>query len=82
VEDDLFDVFRNERPSLVWVGCADSMQAALELIRSKAAGPEEQFIVYGVVTHDKVYLRAGDCSSENQDSLPVTRIGKVRLDQP
>ena len=65
MKDDLFDVFRREQPSLVWIGSTDSLQAAHELIRSKAIGPSEQFIIYGVVTHIRVYLRAEDCFQGN-----------------
>ena len=64
MKDDLFDVFRNDKPSLIWIGSAGSMKAAWELIKSKAVTPDEQFIVYGVVTHDRVYLRARDCFEE------------------
>jgi hypothetical protein len=64
MEDDLFEVFRDEdpRPRLVWVGNADSIEAARELIRSNAYGAREKFIVYSVATHRALYLRAEDCS--------------------
>ena len=62
MEDDLFDVFRDEDPRLVWIGSVHSMEAARELIRSKAVAAQEKFVIYGVVTHTRVYLRAEDCS--------------------
>ena len=62
MEDDLFDVFRDEDPRLVWIGSVGSMEAARELIRSEAATAQEKFIIYGVVTHTRIHLRAEDCS--------------------
>jgi hypothetical protein len=34
------------------------MDTAWELIKSKAVVPGERFIIYGVVTHNRFYLRA------------------------
>ena len=62
MEDDLFDVFRDARPSLVWIGSTDSLHAAHELIKVNAACPDERFIIYAVVSHERFYLRAEDCS--------------------
>jgi len=60
---DLFDVFRkNADDSLVWIGSADSMHGACKLVTLKAVEPKEQFIVYSVMTHDKIHVRAEDCS--------------------
>jgi len=67
MEEDLFDVFRIERPSIVWIGSTDSVPAAHELIRSKAAGPKERFIIFNVVTHERVYLRADECARRPAD---------------
>jgi hypothetical protein len=65
---DLFDVFRkNADNSLVWIGSADSMHGACQLVSLKAVEPKEQFIVYSVVTNDKIHLRAEDCSPKLKD---------------
>jgi hypothetical protein len=63
MEDDLFEVFRDEhpRPHLAWVGNANSIEAARELIRSTAIGAREKFIVYNAITRTALYLRAEDC---------------------
>ena len=75
MEDDLFDVFRDDKPSLIWVGSTDSMDAAWELIKSKAVVPGERFIIYGVVTHNRFYLRdklspTCICCSHSRAQLP------------
>ena len=62
--DDLFDVFRDVYPSLIWIGSTDSLYAARELIRVNAVSPDERFIIYAVVSHERFYLRAEDCSAK------------------
>jgi hypothetical protein len=66
MEDDLYDVFRDVYPSLIWIGSTDSLHAARELIKVSAAGPNERFIIYAVVSHERFYLRAEDCSAKAQ----------------
>jgi len=73
MEDDLFDVFRDDKPSLIWVGSTDSMNAAWELIKSKAVVPGERFIIYGVVTHNRFYLRAEDCCKSEANHTKGSR---------
>jgi len=64
MEDDLFEVFRDGYPSLTWIGSTDSLHAARELIRVNAASPDERFIIYAVVSHERLYLRASECSAK------------------
>jgi hypothetical protein len=37
------------------------------LIKVNAACPDERFIIYAVVGHERFYLRAEDCSSKALD---------------
>ena len=67
MEDAHFVVFRDKDPRLDWIGSADSIQAVRELVKSKAVGAREKFIIYSRVTHTTIYLRADDLFSLDDD---------------
>ena len=66
-----FDVFRVEAGSFLWIGCADSLQAARELIKSQAANASEEFLILNDQTREKVTVRADGSAVPSKEPLKV-----------
>jgi len=66
LKKDRFEVFVHVDDDFVWVGSTDSMRAARDLIRARASASEEQFTIYGEMTHETTTVRATKCQSPLQ----------------
>lgn len=55
----LFHVFRHDREGrLEFVGSTQTLDSSRHIVRSKTFEPMEEFVIYNVLTHELVYLRA------------------------
>jgi hypothetical protein len=56
---DFLDVFRVEPDgSFTWIGSADSLDTAREIIKSSTVGTTEDFLIYDAKTNERLALRA------------------------
>ncbi len=59
----VLDVFRLKPDgSFVWVGSADLLKKAREIIESCTADASEEFVIYDAQTTERITLRADRCS--------------------
>jgi hypothetical protein len=61
-----FEVYVHVKDDFVWIGSADSMLAARDLIRVRALASEEQFTIYSETTQETTTLRAAECQQPSQ----------------
>jgi len=61
-----FEVYVHVRDDFVWIGSADSMSAARDLIRVRALVSDEQFTIYSETTQETTTLRAAECQQPSQ----------------
>jgi hypothetical protein len=72
----LFHIFRrNLNGRLDFVGSAQTLESSLKLVKSKAVEPTERFVIYNLLAHEIIYLRAdeavvgGLCPPSSTDRL-------------
>jgi hypothetical protein len=53
-----FDVFRKESDGVLWVGSAETMQAARMTISGRSESPDDEFIVLNQATGEKITILA------------------------
>lgn len=58
---DLLDVFRlNPDDSFVWIGSADSLQTAHEIIKTSKVDPSDVFLIHDSQRNNTLTVRAGE----------------------
>jgi hypothetical protein len=63
--EQLFHIFRrNPNGRLEFVGSTQTLESSMKLVRSKAVEPTERFVIYNLLAHEIIYLRADEAVDE------------------
>jgi hypothetical protein len=63
--EQLFHIFRrNPNGRLEFVGSAQTLESSRKLVRSTTVEPTERFVIYNLLAHEIIYLRADEAVDE------------------